>query len=80
MYRWKYPKKNLRNPKNINPNPKDSNQRERKRLEGEKDSDQRERKTQAAATQACKPQAACDLGLGLARLGRRGLSLSLPLI
>ena len=38
MYRLKYPKTNSRNPKNINPNPKDS--------------DQRERKTQAAATQA----------------------------
>ena len=48
MYRWKYPKTNLRNPKHINPNPKDSDQRERKRSEGEKDLDQKERKTQAA--------------------------------
>ena len=38
MYRPKYPKTNSRNLKNINPNPKDS--------------DQRERKTQAVATQA----------------------------
>ena len=33
MYRPKYPKTNLRNPKNINPNPKDSDQRERKTQE-----------------------------------------------
>ena len=37
MYRPKYPKTNSRNLKNINPNPKDS--------------DQRERKTQVVATQ-----------------------------
>ena len=67
MYRWKYPKTNLRNPKNINPNPKDSDQRERKRSEREKDSGQRERKTQAAATQARKPQAWFAHGLGLPR-------------
>ena len=38
-------KTNLRNLKQINPNPKDSNQREIKSLEAEKDSDQRERKS-----------------------------------
>ena len=51
MYRRKYPKTNLRNPKNINPNPIDS--------------DQRERKTQATMTQACEPQAWVARGLGL---------------
>ena len=57
MYRWKYPKKNLRNPKNINPNPKDSDQRERKTLirGRERLKPQRPRQTQAAVTQAREP-------------------------
>ena len=58
MYRRKYPKTNLRNPKNINPNPKDS--------------DQKERKTQAVATEAdpgrSDPGARAP-GLGHARPG-----------
>mgnify|MGYP007088660983 FL=1 len=45
MDKPKCPKTNLRNLKHINPNPKDSDQREIKSSEAEKDSDQRERKS-----------------------------------
>ena len=66
MDKLKCPKTNLRNLKHINPNPKDSDQREIKSLEAEKDSDQRERKSWLV-----RLGLAC--GLGSCGLGSRGL-------
>ena len=53
MDKPKCPKTNLRNLKHINPNPKDSDQREIKSLEAEKDSDQKERKSWLARPGLC---------------------------
>ena len=70
MYKPKYPKTNLRNPKNINPNSKDSDQRGRKRPEGEKDSGRGDPGRPRPRRQAREPQAWVARGLGSCDSGR----------
>ena len=82
MDKPKCPKTNLRNLKHINPNPKDSYQREIKSSEAEKDSDQRERKSWLARPGLARPR---QREAGLARPRQhetrpRDPALSLPLI